>query len=698
MTEKKIVRSTCAECFTGCGILVHLEDGKITKIEGDPDAIVNKGLLCPKGKAALEILYHPDRLNYPLERVGERGEGKWQKISWEKALSTIADEMLKARDQHGPESVAFLRGVAKGIEDGLLTRLGNAFGTPNQASHGFVCFHPSRYAAMMTMGAGLSPDWDYPPACIVIWGSNPPETSAVFRYPRILDACSKGSKLIVVDPRKTPLAERADLWLRLRPGTDAALALAMLHVIMAENLYDKSFVKEWTIGFDKLESHVQKYAPEDVEDIIWVPAEKIREAARLYATNKPGVILSGNALEQNINSFHSDRGICALKAVSGNIGVPGGEIQWSPPPVLRRGGPEFTLKEKMPKDVLEKRLGAGLMAPFASYALPQSVQKALIEGTPYPIRVAYIHGGNLMLTWANAQDTYKAFRNLNFLVVADMFMTPTALMADIVLPVASYLEYDAIRQTEIFPVEVRVGQKVADPGERWPDAKIIIELAKKLELSEHFWHTYEEMLEDILKPAGLTFEELRKLVSILGSPQYRFFEKHGFKTPSKKVELFSDRLEEWGFDPLPTYYELPETPYSDPDLAKEYPLIFTTWKAGDFIHSRHRQIASLRDQHPEPFVSIHPEAADKLGVKQGDVVYIETKRGRIKQKASLVDSIDPRLVVVDHDWWFPEKGVGQLFDWATASTNILTDNAPPFSPEMGSTNLRGIACKVYKAL
>jgi anaerobic selenocysteine-containing dehydrogenase len=697
MNRNGVVRSTCAGCFTGCGILVHLEDGKITKIQGDPDAIVNKGLLCPKGEATLELLHHPDRLSFPLERAGERGEGKWKRISWEKALSTIADKMLKARDQYGAESVAFLRGVARGIQDGLLARLANAFGTPNLTSQGFVCFHPARYAAMITMGVKLTADWDYPPACMVIWGSNPPETSAVWRYPKILEALNKGSKLVVVDPRKTFLAEKADQWLRLRPGTDTALALSMLHVILNENLYDRLFVDKWTVGFDRLEAHVQKYSPEEMEEITWVPAGKIREAARLYAANKPGVIVAGNALEQNINSFQADRAICVLQAISGNVGVPGGEIQWSPPPVLRRGGPEFTLKEKMPKEMIDRRLGVGLMAPFATYALPQIVQKGLIEGKPYPIRVAYVHGGNLMLTWANAQDTNRALKELPFLVVADLFMSPTASLADIVLPVASYLEFDAIRQTENFPAEIRVGQKVADPGERWPDSKIIIELAKKLGLREHFWGTYEELMEDILRPAGLTFEELRNLVSILGSKQYRFFERNGFNTPSKKIEIFSDRLDEWGFDPLPTYHELPETPYSEPDLAKEYPLIFTTWKAGDFIHSQYRQIASLRDCHPEPFVSIHPETADKLGIREGDIVHIETKRGRIKQKAALVDSIDPRLVIIDHDWWFPEKGAGELFDWATANTNILTDNHPPYSPEMGSTNLRGIACKVYKA-
>ena len=698
MIRTRIIKSTCVGCFTGCGILVHLSDGKIAKIEGDSDAPVNRGALCPKGEVSLELLYHPDRLTFPLRRTGERGEGKWERISWNDALTNVASNMMRARDKYGVESVAILRGFAKGLQDGVIGRLANAFGTPNAASQGFICFHPSRFASMMTLGARLTPDLEYPPSCIVVWGSNPPETSTIRNYPRILAAVGKGSKLIVVDPRKTALAEKADLWLRVRPGSDVALALGILNVLVNEGLYDKVFIDNWTVGFDELRSHVQNYPLKKVEEISWIPEEAIRKAARLYAANKPAIIVLGNALEQNVNAFHADRTLFILEAISGNIGIPGGEIQWSVPPVLRRGSPEFLLKAKMPKEVLAKRLGAEYkLAPFASYALPQSIQRGTIEGSPYPIHVAYVQGGNLMLTWANAQDTYQAFKKLDFLAVADLFMTPTAMLADIVLPVASYLEYDDVRQTENFPAEVRVGQKVVEIGERWPDSKIIIELAKRLGLREYFWDNHEEFLDAVLKPAGLTFEELRKIGSIMGTKQYRFYEKNGFNTPSKKVELYSSQLKEWGFAPLPIYQELPETPRSDPELAKEYPLIFTTWKGGFFIHAQYRQLASLRGRHPEPFLSIHPETADNLGIKDGDMVYIETKRGRIRQRATLVDSLDPRIVIVDHDWWFPERGATELYGWAEANTNILTDNHPPFNLEMGCTNLRGIACKVYKA-
>ena len=277
VSKKSIVKSTCVGCFSGCGMLVHVEDGKIVKVEGDPDAPINKGVLCPKGEAALELLYHPERLKHPLKRAGERGEDKWQQISWDEALSTIADEMIKAKQNYGAESVAFFRGAAKGIQDGVLTGLASTFGTPNVTSQTFVCFHPARNAAMITFGVSLSVDYEYPPGCIVVWGSNPPETNCP-PCARITEAVSRGSKLMVIDPRRTELAEKADLWLRLRPGSDLALALGMINVIVNENLFDKSFVDNWTVGFDELESHIQDYSPEKVAEITWLPADQIPAA------------------------------------------------------------------------------------------------------------------------------------------------------------------------------------------------------------------------------------------------------------------------------------------------------------------------------------------------------------------------------------------------------------------------------------
>jgi anaerobic selenocysteine-containing dehydrogenase len=674
---------------------VHLRDGEIARIEGDPNA-PNKGALCPKGLASLEYLYHPDRLKHPLLRIGERGEGKWQRISWDEALGTIASEMNQAKDKHGAESVVFLRGAAKGIQDNVFTRMANAFGSPNITSMAYVCYHARASALNITFGSYLLQDYDYPPACIVVWGSNPEATSMSF-YEQITAALSKGAKLVVIDPRETGLARRADLWIRPRPGSDLALALGMINVVINEGLFDKDFVARWTVGFDELRAHIQDYSPQRVEEITWVPAEVIGEAVRLYAANRPAVVQAGNALENNINSFQTQRAIYTLEAISGNIGVPGGEIQWSNPPLLSRGSPTFTLQDNIPAQTRNKRFGAERMAPFVKYALPQSIVEALIDEAPYRARVAYVQGGNLLSTWSNAQETFDAFKKLDFMAVADTFMTPTADLSDMVLPVATYLEFDSISHSAEFPHLAQVQQKVVEAGECWSDSRILIELAKKLGLGGYFWSDEHELLNELLKPAGLTFEEFRQIAVISGIKQYRHYNASGFNTPSGKVELYSSNLKQWGFDPLATYHELPETPYSDPELAKEYPLVLTNWKPGVFRHSNLRQVSSLRGARPEPILNINPETANKLRIREGDWAYIETRRGRIKHKAGLLDSLDPRVVVIDHGWWYPEQGAAKLHGWKESNANTLTDNKPPYSREMGTPTLRGILCKVYKA-
>ena len=285
MAVDKVIRSTCSLCQIGCGILVHLENGQAVKIEGDPDNPLNRGALCAKGFASLEYLYHPDRLKHPLRRAGERGTGTWQPVSWDEALSAIASQLSNTRDNHGAESVAFIRGAAKGLQDSYLARLAHAFGSPNVAWQGHVCSLPRRFASRITCGFETIPDYDYPPACIVVWGKNMAETLH-HAYQRLLGAIDKGAKLIVIDPRQIDLAKKADLWLQPRPGSDLALALGMIQIVISENLCDMNFVDAWTFGFDLLKNHVRDYSPRKVEEITWVPAEKIRQAALLYCSNK----------------------------------------------------------------------------------------------------------------------------------------------------------------------------------------------------------------------------------------------------------------------------------------------------------------------------------------------------------------------------------------------------------------------------
>jgi anaerobic selenocysteine-containing dehydrogenase len=695
MVKNGMVKTTCAICVSDCGVLAHVENGKITRIEGNPDSPTSRGTLCRKGLASLEFLNHPHRLKHPLRRSGERGGGRWERISWDEALDALADKMNKAKAEYGPESVVWLRGAAKGMQDFVFTRMVNAFGSPNITSMAYNCYHPRINGMKLTVGDIMTPDYDHPPGCIVVWGANP-QATLLPAYEGIRRARAKGAKLIVIDPFETQLAKEATLWLKPRPGTDMALALGMIHGVIKEGLIDKEFIDHWTIGFDKLMPHVQAYSPEKVEQITWVSAETLREAVRLYGTNKPGVIEAGNALEQIEQALQVSRAIYILESVCGNIGVPGGEVKWVKPPLLDLTSPKFTMQDNIPKKRRERRLGAEHLAPFIYYALPQGIVKALLEEKPYMPRVVYIQGGNLLSTWGNVEETKEAFKKLEFMAANEFFMTPTAELCDIVLPAAHYLEHDAVR-CMIYNYAAQVQQAVVDPGECWSEVKIYVEMAKKLGLGEHFWNDERAFLDEVLKPSHITFDEFREVGLLHGTKRYRFYQESGFSTPSRKIEIYSSFLEENGADPLPIYREPHESPYSAPGLAEEYPLILTSRKPAVFYHSNLRQIPSLRAARPDPILNIHPETAKSLGIDEGDWVYIENKQGKITHRAEFTDSLDPRVVVGDHGWWYPEKGIEDLHGFAESNMNALTSNSPPFSPEMGSPVFRGLMCKVTKA-
>jgi anaerobic selenocysteine-containing dehydrogenase len=681
-----------------------MDGGKPVKIEGDPSHPISKGRLCAKGLVSLEYFNHPDRLLHPLKRMGEKGKGKWEEISWNEALDITAEGLSHAKEKYGALSVVFMRGATKGLADDFFARFANVFGSPNISSPAPVCFVPGVKASQLTYGYYAYPDYTFPPKCIVLWGSNPGAT-CIPSHDEILHALKGGAKLIVIDPVKNEneITERADVWIRLRPGTDLALALGMMNAIINDKLYDSDFVKNWAVGFEKLKTHLQDYSPEKVEEITWVPAKEILRAARLYATETPGCIRWGNGIETDINSFQTCRAIAILRSLTGNLGIPGGELMWSEPGGYRnlggltRGSPEFLCQNNISPDVRSKRLSIkDNLMPILYYALPQRIVKAILEEDPYPLRAGYLQGGNLLTSYTNAKATYRALKKLDFFAVADIFMTPTAMLADIVLPVATYFEVDSIEQPWDIPIAA-IQQKVTEVGESWPDGKILNELAKKLGMKEYVWDDLREPLDWVLKPAGVTFDEFRKIGALVGTKLYRHFEKKGFNTPSKKVELYSKQLEEWGFDPLPTYREPPESPYSQPELAEEFPLILTSKKEDIYRHSGGRQISSLREKKPDPILKIYHKTAGKLGIKDEDWVNISTKRGKIRQKAKLVDWIDPRVVEVDYAWWFPEKGPTSLFGWEESNINILTDDKPPYNLEMGSANMRGIFCRISKA-
>ncbi|CAB1056533.1 Oxidoreductase, molybdopterin-binding [Olavius sp. associated proteobacterium Delta 1] len=690
----EIFNSFCARLCSGtCGILVTRKGQTITEVRGDPDCEFDRGYICPKGRALPELLYHPDRLKYPLKRIGQKGADKWQPISRDEALDTIASKIKKYTEEFGPESTMFYAGAYRGLERDFIQRFARVLGTPNTVSVDNNCHVPRTMAARYTFGTMPFPDYEYPPKCMIIWGRNSLQTGGDGSAAQFRPAFDGATQFIVIDPRKIALVSRSELWLKPRPGSDGLLALGMLNVIIREKLYDADFVDEWTVGFDRLKDFIAAYPFDEVAQKTWVPPPLIEQAARMFAAARPAAIQWGNALDQTGNAFQTCRAVAILMAITGNLDVPGGAIFPEGVPLLR--GADFSLAGEIAQDRNACVGGRFKLAARANLVPSQEAGKAILAQKPYPLKTGLIFGSNPLLTYAGARETFEAFKKLAFLVVADLFMTPTAQLADIVLPVAANLEYDDLVQRRGC-VAARPKIKTP-PGECRSDMQWINLIAGRMEFGQYFWQDEPAALDAVLAPAGLNFDQLKTQGIYCLDQHYKKYEEHGFSTPSGKVDLFSESLQKIGIDPLPGFVEPELTPSGSAELATEYPLVLTSSKNPFYYHASHRNITSLRKLSPTPLAELHPETASKLGLKDGDRIHIETPRGKIWQTLRLNADLDPRVVIAAFGWWFPEQGSAQLYGWQEANLNLLTDSWAPLDPAMGSANLRGLVCKVYKA-
>lgn len=691
-----VVKSHCRMCHGGCGVLVYTKNGRAVKIAGDPDCPINHGTLCSKGIASLQLAYHPDRLTYPVRRIGPKGRGKWERVPWDEALDAIAERIIQYKERFGAESVVMGYGTGRENE-AVIYRFANLLGSPNVLTAGHFCYGPRIATGIITCGSNPIVDYDNNPKCIMVWGnnvviSNPDE----YKGESFSVSLDKGAKLIAVDPRLTRIASRADIWLQLRPGTDTALALGMLNVIIAEELYDREFVEKYVHGWEPFVKRVREYPLTRVEEITWVPKEKIKEAARLFATTKPAAIQWGVALEQQVNCADNNRSLMALMGITGNIDVRGGQVIFRPPRI--RSVSEFGAHKKLPKEQAAKRLGGTRFRLAGNFAIinPKCVWDAILDEKPYPVKLLFLISSNPLMTRANAREVYRALEKVEFLAVSDFFLTPTAELADIVLPAATWLEMDYIgdfwkRHGYILP-----RRKVIQVEECRSDHEMLNDLAHRVGQGEYWWDTFEGALDYILEPMGITWQDLKTMDYLRGEVRYQKYKEKGFSTPTKKFELYSTVLEKWGYDPLPQYREVPESPFSTPELYKQYPYILITgMRSPGFFHTENRQVPWLRELHRDPVVEIHPETAQKEGIREGDWVVIESPRGKVRQRARIFAGIDPRVVGAQHAWWFPErKDPGH--SWDESNINILTDNAyEGCDPAMGATNVRTLLCRIY---
>ncbi|MCL2337821.1 MAG: molybdopterin-dependent oxidoreductase [Firmicutes bacterium] len=682
----EIIKTDCGLCVNDCAIDCYVEDGKIVKIEGTPGHLVNNGKLCAKGQHRVESVYSPTRLKHPVKKVDSR----FQKISWEQAYDEIATKLLALKEQYGARTLFSLTGSV-GIEHfefaAFNQRLTKAFGTPNMFNPEGMCFRIRILARQITFGKYVIEE-PRKAKLIILWGHNPDDSYFPIAEDIRNRVKSGDLKLIVIDVRKIPLAKEESIYLQPRPGTDAAVALAMINVIIEENLYDQEFVAEWTTGFDKLAEHIKQYTPEKAEEISGVPASSIRRIARMFANTKEASILEGvGCLQQYANGLQTERCFCILMAITGKIDRPGG---WVTCPQIRLADLRVPVEEKA--------LGYDKYQLFHQfnktpppYGNSSMMSEAMITGKPYPVKALISSGGNPAVTFPDTKRFLEGIKNLELFVAIDPCMTETTRLADYVLPACSTLEETGIggftwcvSHCEPF---IMLRKKAIEPlYESKPIWKIWSELAHKMGYGELFpWQTDEEVAKHFLSVSGITYEQLLENPEGMyyGTKNYEPFKEKGFNTESKKVELYSARMEKFGVPGLPSHVEPQQSVVANPELAREYPeTLITGARQVEYINAQGHEIPGLAARIPEAVAWIHPLIANKYGIINGEMVGIETPRAMIKIKAKVTEDIRPGTISVPHGW-------------AEANCNFLLD-ATLRDEASGYATLRGNACRIVK--
>jgi formate dehydrogenase (coenzyme F420) alpha subunit len=688
----KVVKTLCKMCWIQCGMNAYVKDGKVIKVTGMKEHPMNQGELCVKGEHSLEWLYNKERLQYPQLKVN----GKFEKIGWDKALDILASKIKEGKQKYGDDSLIFCFGDPVGIVATCGAMLGerfcDAFGTRYRSGPNTYCYVIRGKAALSTMGKFENPDAEES-KCIILWGHNPQDS--IFPYARLMNnAIKKGAKLIVIDPRRTEFAKQANIHAQPRPGSDCALGLAFINVIIEEKLYDKEFVDKWCYGFKELAERVKEFTPENAEKITWVPANKIREMARLFAKTKPACIVQGtNTLDQQASGFQNSRIVLILQALTANIDNPGGSIRVSGN--LRMNPIRLPDKVKNLKLVgtdkypIAYQLGETLFGESQTMEWPDHLVNDKVH-----MAVGIIHGANPLVTYPNTPKITKALEKIDFLVVMDLFMSETARTADLVLPAASFFETTELSTSAArlinAPFSIMRKKAIEPLYESWPDWKFWFELGKRCGYSEFFpWGDINEYLDNLLKPMEAQGISAKRLLIdnpegiSFGAKEYGEYPQKGFRTPSGKIEFSSQMVAALGHDPLPYYTENPESPYSTPELAKKYPIVLTTGaREKEFWHSMMRQVPDLLALKPEPSAVIHPDTAKKYGITNGDMIVVKNMRGSIDIRAKVTEDIMPGVIVVPHGW-------------AKANINMLTDNkhADPIS---GYPIYKGLLCAIEK--
>lgn len=788
-------------CTSRCGVVATVDDGKLIGVNADPDH--PNGCICVKGSAAPEIVYAPDRLQHPLVRTRAKGDPNpgWVEITWEQALSLAALRLADIKDNYGAEAVVFSRATTAGSAaidfDAWVQRLANGFGSPNLLTSNHICTWNRRVGAKYTYGSPMPlPDFDNT-QCMLIWGINPPATSPA-QAMRINRARNRGAKLIVIDPRKTTLAAKADRWLRVRPGKDGELAMAMIHVLLEENLFDADFARTWTNGpylvradnnqllterdlladgdretyyfadqesgrplpirrqgsaglptrdsnrladknvrapfeaearqaalfgefavtlangstvtcrtaLEVLKQAVAPFAPERSEAITTVPAEEVRKAVRLFAKEKPSSYCTWVGLEQDHDAMQTNRAVCIFYALTGQFDQRGSNVLFT-----TTATNPLTGRELLSKEQAAKRLGLDQhpLGPPADPGIVQAaeVYDAILTGKPYPVKAMVLFGSDPLLGNGDPLHGKAALEALDFYVHVDTTLNPSAHFADLILPATTCWEREALMPFfDIAEDTVNWAQlrpAVAQPvGESRSEVDIVMELAKRLNLAEHFFDgSSEAALAHQLAPSGFTKEQLRAHPIGMRASVTTRYKKYaeseggtakGFNTPTGKIEIYATTFAAAGYPPIPEFKKTEEE-------NAAYPLTLTFFRDIHFCDEQHRNVPRLRKAVPEPFVEIHPTTAEANGIADGDWIFLDTEAGRVRLKAKFSDALHPSTVATVYGWW---QGCQELklgghdpFSANGANANLLIPNRDDDAIS-ASVAHRGQPCRLKK--
>ena len=691
-TGIEVKKTLCSICGSQCGINAYVQDGRVVKVEGAEENPVNRGVLCAKGAASRQWVYNAERIRTPLVRTGERGSGEYRPISWNEALETISSRLMEIKRETGPESVVFFTGYPKWLRP-FLKRLAHSFGSPNYCTESSTCFLATVLASRLTYGSAAGPELK-DASCILNWSSNP-SFSAAGQVAHYFEAMERGAKLIDVGPLLTPLAARADIHLRLRPGTSGALALGMANVIIEEDLYDKEFVANWTLGFEEYRSYCRQFSSSATERITGVPAEEIVRAARLYATSKPATMVgSASVTVHHTNGVQNHRAVTALIGLTGNFDRKGGNhvvpsSYYHRPTGLKHREDEF--EQVRSWDEMAPRIGqdkfpvwCSLMSEAQATQLPFQIRSK----EPYPIRALLSFGLNHRM-WSGADFMKESLKQLDFIVDVDLFMTDSARLADIVLPACTSFERNELA---IFPSRYGVWTEpvIAPLHESRSDVDIIVELSRRLNPEDTLLASgHVACLDWIFEPSGIRIADLkgapggRFLSDRKGTP-YEKYRDSGFSTPSGKMEFTSLVLKEAGLDALPTYKEPLESPVSSPEIAHKFPLILTTGaRLSMHMHSRMHRIPWAKRLRPDPMADINPIDARAREIAAGEWVELSTTRAALRVRANVTEVVPPGVVNIYHG--FPEADANEL---------IEPDYRDPVS---GFPGYKSLLCEIAKA-